>query len=372
MSTRCAIVGAGLGGFVAYATLRHGGLQSAEIAVFGDDPDPAGAWRVRAAAIRQQRMRSESDGHCFPTTFPGLAAREAARRRTLSPLLLSVCDRYRPTVDEFLRHVDQLREDSRWDESLRPGRVAGVRSVGDGFELEGHGVFRHVLLAPGHPGLSVPPELESDARVVHAYEPHDYASRVAVIGAGMAAATEWRNAVEAGAEVVSVRHREPARRPLNVARPLFSKRGLASFHAAPRQRRAQLLRGISAPSYPPGREWDEPLERAAREGRFKVQPALNGTALNGIGQVICATGFRRGFQHDPLLRRLVSEHDLETEERWIVLADDCTVPALTDAGRTLTLAGVPAQWAYPAADTLVGMKYASRRFLQRVERCPTR
>ena len=59
MTPRVAIVGSGLGGFVAYATLRHGGLEPAEIAVFGDEPDPAGAWRPRAAAIRQRFMRSE-------------------------------------------------------------------------------------------------------------------------------------------------------------------------------------------------------------------------------------------------------------------------------------------------------------------------
>jgi hypothetical protein len=33
---------------------------------------------------------------------------------------------------------------------------------------------------------------------------------------------------------------------------------------------------------------------------------------------------------------------------------------------------VPAQWAYPAADTLVGMKYVARRFLRKVEGCRTR
>ncbi len=367
MTPRCAIVGAGLSGFVAYAMLRHGGLEPGEIAVFGEDADPAAAWRVRAAAIRQRRMRSESDGHCFPTTFPGLAAREAARRRVLSPVLLSVCDRYRPSVEEFLRHVDELRERSRWDESFRRSRVQGVRAVKGGFELDSCGVFHHVLLAPGHPGLALPAELEGDPRVVHAYEPHEYGSCVAVVGAGMAAATEWRNALDAGAEVVSIRRHEPARRPLNVPRQLFSKRGLASFHAAPRQPRAELLRGFSAPSYPPGREWDEPVEQAAREGRFRVEAELNGS-----DQVICATGFRRGFQHDPLLRSLVEEHRLETEAGWIVLADDCTVTALTEAGRTLALAGVSSQWAYPAADTLVGMKYASRRFLQRVQQCPTR
>ena len=367
MAERCAIVGTGLGGFVAYATLRHGGLEPGEIAVFGDSVDPAAAWRGRAAAIRQERMRSESDGHCFPTTFPGLATREAARRLDLAPLLQSVCNRYRPTVVAFLRHVGELRERCGWDESVRPARIARVQAESDGFGIDGHGTFRHVLLAPGHPGLAVPAGLEGDPRVVHAYEPHEYASTVAVLGAGMAAATEWRNALGVGAEVVSIRRREPVRRPLNVPRPLFSKRGLAGLRAASRAERAELLRGFSTPSYPPGREWDEPIDRAALEGRFRVEQELN-----GADQVICATGFRRGFRHDPLLRRLVEEHELDTEGRWIVLDDDCSVPGLTTASRTLSLAGVPAQWAYPAADTLVGMKYAARRFLQRVHRCPSR
>src|SRR5687767_12538073 len=265
-------------------------------------------------------MRSESDGHCYPTSFPGLAAREAARRRDLAPLLLSVCDRYRPTVEEFLRHVDELRARSSWDESFREARIGRVAAVGGGFDLDGLGVFRHVLLAPGHPGLALPPELEGDPRAVHAYEPHEYASSVAVVGAGMAAATEWLNALAAGAEVVSVRRREPARRPLNVDRPFFTKRGLAAFRAAPRARRAELLRALGAPSYPPGRGWDEPVERAAQEGRFRVS-----SDIDGVEQIICATGFRRGFEHDPLLAALVADHGLETEERWIVLADDSTV-----------------------------------------------
>ena len=73
-----------------------------------------------------------------------------------------------------------------------------MRAVDGGFELDDEGVFRHVLLAPGHPGLALPPGLEDDARVVHAYEPHGYADEVAVVGAGMAAATEWLNALAAG------------------------------------------------------------------------------------------------------------------------------------------------------------------------------
>jgi cation diffusion facilitator CzcD-associated flavoprotein CzcO len=357
----CAIVGGGLAGFVAHATLRKGSLEPAKIAVFGTDPDPAAAWRVRAAAIRQRRMRSESDGHCAPTSFPGLAVRAALRRRSIVPLLQTVADRYHPTVGEFLEHVEELRAETGWDESFRRARIERVRAVDGGFELDGHGVYAHVLVAPGHPGLAFAEELAGDPRAVHAYEPHDYAEEVEVVGAGMAAATEWLNALAAGARVTSVRRREPERRPLNLPRELFTRRGLAGFHRADAAERAAFLRRYGAPSYPPGPAWDEPVERARREGRFRVASELNGAA-----QVICATGFRRGFHHDPLLARLVAEHGLETVEGWIVLAPDSSVPAVTDGARTLALAGAPAQWAFPAADTLVGAKYAARGFLRRV------
>ena len=376
---RCAIVGDGLAGLTAFATLRHGGIQAVEIAVFGEDPDPAAAWRARASAIRQRRMRSESDGHVAPTSFPGLAVREAVRRRRLGPVLRSVVDRYNPTVTDFLDHVAEVRERTGWDASHRAARVERIRPVDGGFELDGHGRFAHVLVAPGHPGLARPDALDADPRAVHAYEPHGHDGRVAVVGAGMAAATEWLNALAAGAAVVSVRRRPPERRPLNLPRPLFTRRGLAAYHATPPPARAGLLRSWLSPSYPPGRAWDEPVEAARRAGRFsEVSIGTNGAsadalleALDGVDQVVCATGFRRGFRHDPLLARVAAESGVETYEDWIVLAPDATVPALTDERRTLALAGVPAQWAFPAADTLAGAKYAARRFLDRVRRCPT-
>jgi cation diffusion facilitator CzcD-associated flavoprotein CzcO len=363
----CAIVGGGLGGLVTYTTLRHGGLGPGDIVVFGTDPDPASSFGAHAAAIRQRHMRSESDGHCLARSFPGLAVRSARRSRSLRPLFDSVRDRYRPTVEEFLAHVDETRVAYGWEESFRRRRIERVRAVDGGFSLDGEGVFAHVMLAPGHPGLAFPPGLEDDPRAVHAYQPHDYADEVAVIGAGMAAATEWLNALAAGARVVSVRRREPARRTLNVERHYFTKRGLAGFRRTQHEERMALLRGFVAPSYPPGPEWDEPIARAIAAGRFRVEPELN-----GAGQVICATGFRRGFDSDALLRRLVREHGLATAERWIVLDDDCTVPEVTDEGRTLAIAGAQAQWAHPGADTLVGMKYAARGFLRRVRRWRTR
>jgi hypothetical protein len=88
--------------------------------------------------------------------------------------------------------------------------------------------------------------------------------------------------------------------------------------------------------------------------------------------VICATGFLSGFRHDPLLARLVAEHDLETADDWLVLDPDSTVPGLSDTRRTLAVAGAPAQWAFPGADTLAGARYAAHRFLGRIQACRTR
>ncbi|HEX6702049.1 MAG TPA: hypothetical protein VF101_15080 [Gaiellaceae bacterium] len=367
MTAECAIVGGGLAGFTAYQTLRHGGLEPDEIRVFGTDSDPAGAWRTRAAAIRQRWMRSESDGHCLATSFPGLAVLEARRERSVAPLVASVLDRYNPSVSAFLEHVAELRERSGWDESFRATRVQRVGAAASGFDVGGQDIFRHVLLAPGHPGLAMPPDLEEDPHAVHAYEPHEFADRVAIVGAGMAAATEWLNALAAGASVVSLRRREPERRPLNLPRPFFTRRGLAGFHALPPDERARTLERLLAPSYPPGRAWDEPIETARRNGRFTVA-----AEVDGAEQIVCATGFRRGFAHDPLLRRLVEEHGLETAGEWIVVSPDCTVTGLTNGERTIGLAGVPAALGFPAADTLAGAKYAARGFLRRILGCRTR
>ena len=311
-------------------------------------------------------MRSESDGHCAPSSFPGLAVREATRRRDPVPLVRSFFDRYRPTVDEFLRHVAELRERTAGTTASRSIGSTASRPWTAASPSAGTATSSTCSSPRAIRASPFPPSSRAIRGVVHAYEPHEYASRVTVVGAGMAAATEWLNALAAGSEVVSVRRREPARRPLNVARPFFTKRGLAGFYAAPRTRRAALLHGFGEPSYPPGRAWDAPIEAAEREGRFRISPTVDGAE-----QVICATGFEAGFRNDPLLARLVDEHGLESEDRWIVLADDSTVPGLTDATRTLALAGVPGQWAFPAADTLVGMKVAARRFRNRVLSCPT-
>ncbi|HEY2777008.1 MAG TPA: hypothetical protein VGI77_03830 [Gaiellaceae bacterium] len=343
---RCAIVGSGLAALTSYATLRHRGVPADEIAVFGTHADPTTVWRIRASSIRQQRMRSESDGHLAAAAFPGLVQYD----HWLPALLWTVTNRYRPPIELFLRHAAAVREESGWDASFVERRVANIRASGAGFAIDGEGTFPHVLLALGHPGLMRLPG------TVHAYEPHDYAPQVAVIGAGMAAATEWRNARAAGSDIVSIRRREPLRRPLNVPRVLFSKRGLAPYHRLGDDARVSLLHDLGRPSYPRSREWDF-------EVRVVDEPPPG-------YQVIAATGFRKGFAEDALLADLVATHDLATRDRFIVLAPDSTVPRLTDEHRTLSVAGAAGQWAFPAADTIAGAKYAARAFSSRV--CRTR
>ena len=137
-----------------------------------------------------------------------------------------------------------------WDRSFRAQRVERIRAVDGGFELDGGRAIPHVLVATGHPGLARPGEFRDP---LHAYEPHEYAPRVVIVGAGMAAATEWQNALAAGADVTSIRRRPPVRRPLSAPRAFFSKRGLGAFHRSAPARRAAVLRDLSTASYPPGR-----------------------------------------------------------------------------------------------------------------------
>jgi hypothetical protein len=355
MPERVAIVGSGLAAIATCATLRHRGVAAEEIAVFGTHEDPTEVWRDRAAAIRQTRMRSESEGHLAAAAWPGLALHERNPRAWAETLV----NRYHPPVELFLRHADRVVAKTGWARSFHQRRIERVAAVDGGFELDGEGPFEHVLLATGHPGLARP-----ILGAVHAYEPHDYAAKVTIVGAGMAAAHEWLNALGAGSEVVSVRRREPTRRPLNVPRPLLTKRGLDAYHHSSPEQHAATLRTLSQPSYPSGTAWDEPLAAAEREGRFRVT-----AEVNGAEHVICATGFLEGYANDPLLARLAAEHDLPTHDRWLVLAPDSTVTQLTN-GRTLAIAGVAGQWAFPAADTIAGAKYAARAFARRV--CRTR
>ena len=232
-----------------------------------------------------------------------------------------------------------------------------MRAVDGGFELDGHGTFRHVLVAPGHPGLNVPDELRDDPRVVHSYEPHEYAS------------TRHRRRRRARrrdrvAERARRRRRGrlgPAPRAACAGRSTFRAStsraaGSRGFHRLGAGERAARLRVLLAPSYPPGRQLDEPLARADAEGRFRVEASLNGSRAGDLRDRLRARlpGTTRCW------RASSTSTSSRRADDWVVLAPDGDVPALTDETRTLALAGVSAQWAFPAADTLVGREVRRR------------
>ena len=258
-------------------------------------------------------MRSESDGHCLPRPFPGLAVRAAlAARSARAARRLGAATATTRAWTSSSSTSSELRDALRLGRELPAGGASSAfAAVDGGFELDGAGAVPHVLVAPGHPGLAMPPELGGDPRAVHAYEPHEYADEVAVVGAGMAAATEWLNALAAGASRrlgAPPRARAPAAEP---ARGRCSRAaGLAASTPRRDAERVALLRRSRPPRTRRAATWDEPIAAATREGRFRVE-----SAMNGARQIICATGFRRGFQHDPLLRALVDEHGLETVGR---------------------------------------------------------
>ena len=265
-------------------------------------------------------MRSESDGHCLPRSFPGLAVRAALRRRSSARSSQCVCDRYHPSVEEFLEHVEELRERTGWDESFEPARVERVSAVDGGFELDGHGRFRHVSRArPSRPRLP-------RARGRPARRPRLRAARVR-------GRRDRRRRGHGRRDRVAERARRRLARssPCAGASPcgarstcraqLFSGRGLAALPRAPARRARARCGRCSRPRSRPAARWDEPLERAARERPLPGR-APSSTARE---QVVCATGFRRGFGHDPLLAGLVDEHGLAADA-WILLAPDSTVP----------------------------------------------
>ena len=194
-----------------------------------------------------------------------------------------------------------------------------------------HGVFEHVLVATGTRGSPCPRSCATTRASCMRTSRTTTPSRCASSAPG------WPPRPSGGMRPRPARASRRCggasrvQRPLNVPRPLLTKRGLAGFHRAARRRTAAELHDLLAPSYPRGREWDgrskavDVPRRVARERRrpgdlrHRVPPAATGT-------IRCS-------------RRLVEEHELATVDGWIGLAPDATVPALTDGERTLARRG---------------------------------
>ena len=343
----CAIVGGGLAGFVAYATLhprrdRAGGDRRLR----ATGADPAAAWRRRAAAIRQRRMRSESDGHCLPTSFPGLAVRAACAHA--QPLAA----RRRASATATTRRSTSSSSTSRscasrigWDAAVVRRRVERIRAVDGGFDARRpRHVPRTCSSRPGHPGLNVPEELAGDPRD----GPRLRAARVRRRrrrrrrrdGRGDRVAQRARRRC-AGRRRCAAASR--VRRPLNVPRPLLSRRGLAAFHAtAPVERAAA-----------PARRCSRRRTRRAGSGTSRSSARRRAVPRRGGGERSGADHLRdrlppRLPARSRCSRELVDEHGLETARRLDrARARLHRARAHERRAHARARRASPAQWAYP-------------------------
>ena len=152
---------------------------------------------TRAAAIRQQRMRSESRRALAAAAFPGLAVREAARalrwRRSLRASRTATTRR----VDDFLEHAESVRARERLGAELPPRarstRIARGRRRVRASTAKGRspraGRDRAIpgsRVRPSTPARCTPTSRTTTRRRWRSSAP------------GMAAATEWLNALAAG------------------------------------------------------------------------------------------------------------------------------------------------------------------------------
>ena len=224
--------------------------------MFGTHADPTTVWRERAASIRQQRMRSESDGHLAARRV----SRASRRARERSPRSRrSLTNRYHPTVQLFLEHAEQVRERSGWETSFAERRVAHVRAVEGGFSVDGEGRSRTCWSRRAIRGSSA-----SRARCTPT-------SRTSTRRRSRSSAPAWprrpsgetrspparRSSRSGGASRCAARSTCRARTSRSAASPGFHR-------LAPAASASALLQDLGQPSYPPGREWDVDVPVADR------------------------------------------------------------------------------------------------------------
>ena len=79
--------------------------------------------------------------------------------------------------------------------------------------------------------------------------------------------------------------------------------------------------------------------------------------------VVCGTGFVRSSLAIPVIRRLVEQYNLPVEEGRLVLRSNCGVPGLDLDESRLCVMGLLANATIPHGDTIAGLKYVGRRFV---------
>lgn len=397
-----AVAGDGFGSLLVHATAVYLGFEPEQIAVYGPAETAVSTYGGYAGNLRQTVLRSESESHFLPADWPTFAQLDAWARRSPAPLLRSIRRRYNPGVAEILTEAVTVQRELGWDASRVSARVGWIRREHWPvphfllYDEEGGllGRAKHVMLAVGHGPLSFPrvlavaredPELAE--RIVQAYEPKTYArdGRYVVIGAGIASVNEWANALQAGAKVISLlRSPAPDEQDLNTPRCLFEAYGIDAFQGLSFEQRVAFLGRILKGTSPEREGWVEIVERGIDEDRFdqligeidEVKAGPAGLALHVSSRdgtdpgwldatgVVCGTGFVRSALAIPVIRRLAEEYGIPVRDGRLVLHSNCGVPRLDLEDSRLCAMGLLANAVIPHGDTIAGLKYVARRFVQ--------
>lgn len=381
------IIGGGVAALVASVVFRSEGMGAGDVAVFSPHADPLLSIEKYGTAIGQQELRSETEGHFFPTDFPGLALVDSVRLRSARPVVRAAFNAYHPTFADWLAHGRQVAA------SLPTTHVAAV--VGDVVYDAREQVFcvydtasrlvgkcEHVVLALGRPGLRVPGWAKSAhvaPFVTHAYEPKQYAGEsVVVVGSGMAAAHEQVSALLAGCRVTAVARSPRVRQDLNLPRCEFTTQALRRYWALPPAERHAFLNTVRTPSYPRKVVWEKLFRNAEREGRlvyvrgevaeievgsWGARVRIKGRGVVPAQRIVLATGFEVDARKHALVDTLCTRYGFAVEQGRIIADNNCTVPGIGTPQHMLAVAGGLAEWAIPFADTVAGMKYVARRLV---------
>ena len=396
-----AVVGDGFGSLMVYSTAIYLGFGPEQLAVYGESEHAVSTYRRYAGNLGQTVLRSESESHFLPADWPTFAQLDAWSRRSLAPLLRSTRRRYNPGLTEILTEATTVEERLGWNDRRIPTKVGWIQRQ---FAPTPHFVLydedanylgraRHVMLALGHGPLSFPSALaqardlpDCSGRILQAYEPKQYApdGRYIVIGAGIASVNEWANALHAGAKVVSLlRNPAPDEQDLNTPRCLFEAMGIDAFQEMDFDARVEFLGHILKGTSPSRRGWIGILRKAIDEGRFdqvigeieSIEPGPAGLSVrvtSGHGTdpgtmdvtgVVCGTGFVKSSLAIPVVRRLVEQYELPVKDGRLVLRSNCGVPGLDLDQSRLCVMGLLANATIPHGDTIAGLKYVGRRFV---------
>ncbi len=395
-TTRVAIIGGGFGALMTYATLRFRGVRRDDITIYSPDSSPEQSWERYIRAINLHSLRSESGGHFYPTDSPGLATIEAWRTWSPRPLVQSWFDRYHPAVDTFIHHTKAVARQTGYYRRLVPKMIGRIERFDGWFGLydtdNNFLIFaQHVVLAVGHGHHRVPEPVQkfreqhpNDSRVALSYETKAYAPprRVLVVGDGLTAGTEWINVLEPGGTVIGVSlHGFSFGQALNCPRPYLSRQGLKPYRSKSTEERLQEIQMATRGTIPRYPRWKKILRAARGEKRLieirgtlmSITSADNGelvcmidranekkTDVISVDKVICATGFLPPVTQ-PLLARLIEQHNLPTIGGFLKVPDQCYVPELSTEASYMGVVGSAATWAFPCADQLSGLKLAARQ-----------